>query len=764
MRVTRTSSPVYVSSPAVSAPVSAPVAAPESQPELHAERKRDLSGSTSIVPATAALSAMAPAGLAASVSATLLGAWNALHYPAARRGRHVDVVGGEKVADPYRWMESATAERQSYIDAQNALTRKVIDAIPARSVIAERVRQLMLAGAEGTHRTVNGNTFFTKREGGREQTSLYAQRPGDAAPHLVVDPGILESDATMDLRGWHVSPDGRYIAYGLSDNGSDWVAWRIHEVATARDLPDVVSLTKDQSIAWSKDSIGFYYASLPKPEKGAELTELVHDQTVRYHVLGRSDDAVVYDPGAANVFASPSVFGDKLFLSVSPNDTGVETLLWRTGSASGAPFEEVLPGVGSTLRVLDQDGDKVFVFNSAEGGRGKVLEVDLSVPQSQRKARELLPEDPEAVLQDISVIGRLVYATYLRNATSELRILRMDGTLKRTIPLPDRGTVSGFSGDDAGNKVEYTLTNYYTPPTTYTYDASTNETKVKRTTNDRIDTGAFQTEQIFFRSKDGTRVPMFVTRRKDVPRDGKAPVLLYGYGGFDNALTPSYSARMRVWLEMGGIVAVPSLRGGGEFGAHWHEAGTKAQKQNVYDDFIGAADCLVEQGYTTHKKIVMSGGSNGGLLVSAVVTQRPDICGAALPNVGVHDIYRHHLFTWGWSWEPDYGTSAKLPDYRAQKGYAPLIAAAKPRAYPPVLIETSDHDDRVVPMHSYKLAAHMQRNQKADVPVLLKVNHNAGHGAGAPVRKTISDIADAFAFALRAIDCESHAERLKSLV
>ena len=713
--------------------------------------------------AAASLAAMAPGNLAAGVSATLTGAWNALDYPKARRGRHVDVLHGDKVADPYRWMEKTTPERQAFIDAQNKLTRGVIDAIPARAVIAERVRQLMLAGAEGAHRTVGGNTFFTKREGGREQTSLYAQRTGDVAPHVVVDPGILDDDATMDLRGWSISPDGKYAAYAVSDNGSDWATWHIHDVAAARDLPDTITLTKDTSVSWTDDSKGFFYSSLPKPKEGAELTELVHDQKVRYHVLGQAEasDAVVFDPGAANQFAGATVVGDKLFVSVSPNDTGIERLLWRPVASPGSPLEEVLPGSTQSQRVVDDTKGKLLLMNNAASGRGRLIEVDLNLPAAQRKAREVLAEDPEAVLQDVNVAGNLMYATYLRNATSELQVRGLDGTLKQTIPLPDRGTASGFFGDAEGKIVQYTFTNYYTPPTTYAYDTTTGVTTLKRTTNDRIDGGAFQTEQVFFTSKDGTRVPMFISHRKDVPRDGKAPVLLYAYGGFNNALTPSYSARMRVWMEMGGVVAVPSLRGGGEFGEGWHEAGTKSKKQNVYDDFIGAADCLVEQGYTKYERIVLSGGSNGGLLVSATVNERPDICGAALPNVGVHDIYRHQLFTWGWSWEPDYGTSAKLADYQAQKGYAPLIAATKPKAYPPVLIETSDHDDRVVPMHSLKLAAEMQRNQKAAAPVLLKVNHNAGHGAGASVRKTITDISDAFAFALRAIGCEECASKLE---
>lgn len=765
MRISRTSpSPIVsqVSSPDVSA---ASVGAPERSTETVQRSKTRFGGSTALTGTTAALSAMAPASLASGVAATLTGAWTALEYPKARRGRTVDVLGGEKVPDPYRWMEAATPERQSYIDAQNALTRNVLDAIPARSVIAERVRQLMLAGSESSQRKVGDNVFFTKREGGREQTSLYAQRPGDAAPHLVCDPGIIDDDATMDLRGWSVSPDGKYLAYAISDNGSDWTQWRIHDVAAARDLPDRISLTKSQSVSWTSDSKGFFYSSLPAPQKGAELTELVHDQRVRYHVVGtdESADAVVFASAKPNEFCSGFAMGDKLYVSVSPNDTGVERLLWRPLSAPGAAFEDVLPGFARSLSVVDEKDGKLLLKTQGEGGRGTIVSVDLKQPAAARKLVDIIPEDKEAVLQDVRFVGKLMYATYLVNATSELRILNAKGGIVRTVPLPDRGTVSGFTGDETGTQISYTFTNYYTPATTYAYDAKSGVTTLKRTTNDRIDGGAFQTEQVFFRSKDGTRVPMFITRRKDVPRDGKAPVLLYGYGGFDNALTPSYSARMRVWLEMGGVVAVPSLRGGGEYGAPWHEAGTKAQKQNTFDDFIGAADCLVEQGFTTHDRIVLSGGSNGGLLVSAVVTQRPDICGAALPNVGVHDIYRHQHYTWGWGWEPDYGTSAKAADYRAQKGYAPLVVGAIPRVLPPILIETGDHDDRVVPMHTLKLGATLQRSQKGSSPVLVKVTKNAGHGAGAPVRKTINDIADAFAFALRAIGCEGHAEKLRAL-
>lgn len=763
MRLQRTSSSPIVSSPDVSPAVARPKNTEGVDTIARAPGKR--TAPTALTSASAALAAMAPGNVSAGVDATLTGAWNALDYPKARRGKQVDVLGGEKVADPYRWMEKSTTERQTFVDAQNALTRRVIDAIPARALIAERVRQLMLAGAQGAPRVVNGNTFFTKREGGREQTSLYAQRADDAAPHLVVDPGILDDDATMDLRGWSVSPNGKYLAYAVSDNGSDWTTWRLHDVDAARDLPDVIRFTKDQSVSWTPDSKGFYYSSLPEPAKGAELTELVHDQKVRYHAVGtpESADALIYAPKASNEFCSGYAYGNKIYVTVSPNDTGVERLLWRPLESPGSSFEEVLPSATASLRVIDDNEGKLLLMTEGDGGRGKLIEVDMNVPAAQRKAREVLGEDSEAVLQDVNVVGKRMYATYLVNATSELRVLGIDGTLERTIPLPDRGTASGFSGNAEGTKVTFSFTNYYTPSTSYAYDVAADKLEVKRTTNDRIDGGAFQTEQIFFRSKDGTRVPMFISRRKDVPRDGKAPVLLYGYGGFNNALTPSYSARMRVWMEMGGIVAVPSLRGGGEFGEAWHKSGTKSEKQNVYDDFIGAADTLVEQGFTTHDRIVLSGGSNGGLLVSATVNERPDICGAALPNVGVHDIYRHQLYTWGWAWEPDYGTSAKVADYKAQKGYAPLLAATQPKAYPPVLIETSDHDDRVVPMHSYKLAATMQRNQKGAAPVLLKVNHNAGHGAGAPVRKTISDIADAFAFALRAIGCEGHAEKLEAL-
>ncbi|MEZ0311339.1 MAG: prolyl oligopeptidase family protein [Myxococcota bacterium] len=682
-------------------------------------------------------------------------------YPKTERGDVVDDYHGVKVPDPYRWLEVAGAKRNAWVDEQNAFTRSHIDKLPARKLVADWLERSFAVGEKSRERKVKDFTFFTERKGGEHQASLFVKDKQGKVTCLV-NPAALDPSATMHVSSWSVSPDGTKVAYALNDNGSDWATWHLVDAASGEKLPDVIEWTKTNSIEWLPDSSGFLYGGLPAPEPGKELQEVVHDYTARLHKVGTpqsADTILMATPEAPDTLHEPSLSDDEKWLIVSSGDmrTGKSRIAVRPIDDMNAPFRTVLESSDAEYQVLGGSGSVVYLLTDAEAPNARLVAIDLA--EDKPVVRELLPQDPQMTLDGATVVGERIYARYLNNGTAALRVFHK-GSLERTIDLPDRGTVSAFWGDPEGKKVQFTFQNHYTPEIEYAVDTETGKRRITRPSPIGVDPADYVTTESFFKSTDGTMVPVFITQRRDTPRDGNAPTLQYAYGGFRNSVTPTYSRRFHAWLEMGGIVAVPQLRGGREFGENWHKGGSLGRKQNVFEDFKACARHLVEQRYTRHDRLTLAGASNGGLLVAATVVQDPSIAAAGLVGVGVHDMLRYHLWTWGPGWIPEYGVSSNPQQFPFLHAFSPLHNVRKGVRFPGLLVETGNHDDRVEPSHSYKLLAALQAAQAGRAPTLLRVDKDTGHGSGKPVGKVIDQTADEIAFALNEMNASAYAANL----
>ena len=680
-----------------------------------------------------------------------------LQYPAARRSDVVDDYHGTRVPDPYRWLEDPDSpESQAWIEAENRLTSAYLGAIPERAAIRERLTKLWNYPKYGAPFRKAHRYFFFKNDGLQNQSVLYKQTSLAASPETLLDPNLLSEDGTVALSTLAVSEDGRLLAYGTSASGSDWEEFRVRDVATARDLPDHLKWIKFSGASWTKDGAGFFYSRYPEPADKA-LTDVNRFQRLYYHRLGadQAQDVLIYErPDQPDWGMNAEVTDDGRYALLQ---------VWLGTDRRNRVYYLDLkdakhPQVaGEVVRLLDDfdasyafvgnDGPVFYFHTDLDAPRKRVLAIDIRRP-ARSNWREIIPQGPD-VLEAVHIIHDTFVALYMHDAASRLRLLALDGRPVKDLELPTLGSVGAISGERKDDEVFYAFTSFLYPTTIFRYDFKTGATSVFKAPTIDFDPSGYETKQVFYSSKDGTRVPMFITYKKGLPLDGSNPTYLYGYGGFNISLTPSFSVAMLPWLEMGGVYAVPNLRGGGEYGEEWHQAGMLDKKQNVFDDFIAAAEYLIAQRYTSTPKLAIAGGSNGGLLVGAVMTQRPELFGAALPAVGVMDMLRFHKFTIGWAWVTDYGSADSAAQFPYLYKYSPLHNIKPGTPYPATLITTADHDDRVVPGHSFKFTATLQAAQAGPQPVLIEIETKAGHGAGKPTSKQIEEQADRLAFLVK---------------
>jgi prolyl oligopeptidase len=672
-----------------------------------------------------------------------------LVYPQARRGDQVDDYHGVKVADPYRWLEDTdSAETQAWVEAENKLTFGYLERIPYRQAIRERLTKLWNYERFSVPEQKGGRYFFEHNDGLQNQSVLLVAESLNAEPRVLLDPNTLSSDGTIALAGTSITDDGKLMAYALSASGSDWTEWRVRDVGTGKDLPDLIKWVKESYVGWTKDVKGFYYSRFAEP-KGSALRDTNYLQKLYYHILGtpQSEDKLIYerpDNKEMEFFGGVSDDGHYLIISVSQGTTPKNRLYYKDLTQPDTPIVKLLDDFDAQYGFIDNDGPVFWLQTDLDAPRGRLIAIDTRHPE-RANWKTVVPQGPDK-LEFASVVDDRFLLGYLKDARAEVRVYDLKGKFLRNVDLPGIGTAVGFGGRRKDKETFYAFTSFTFPTTIYRYDPQSGKSAIFRQPKVDFDSTQYETKQVFYNSKDGTRIPMFLTYKKGLKLDGENPVLLYGYGGFDISETPFFSVPNVVWLEMGGVYAEPNLRGGGEYGEEWHLAGTKLHKQNVFDDFIAAAEWLIANHYTSTPKLAISGASNGGLLVGACLTQRPELYGATLPEVGVMDMLRFQKFTIGWGWTSDFGSSDNPEEFKALYAYSPLHNLKPGTKYPPTLVTTSDHDDRVVPGHSFKFAATLQADQAGPAPVLIRVETKAGHGAGKSMMKRIEETADSWAF------------------
>jgi len=709
--------------------------------------------------ATAITALFVACATAPKVTQTPAAAPAAFQYPASARGEVVDNYHGESVPDPYRWFEDPAAQAtRDWVSAQNALSQPYLEKLPQRAWLGERLKQLWNYERFGVPVREGGKYFFMRNDGTQDQSVLYVADALNAAPRVLVDPNGKRDDATIALSQWVPSPDGNLLAYALSDGGTDWNTWHFRRVADGADLPVILKFSKFYPVSWSRDSAGVYYSRYPlKTGQTAEAAERGDDAgrpDVYFHKLvdTQSSDSLVYQvTDHPTRVPSGLVTEDGRYLIIGLFD-GYESnaILVQDLRNPGARPQPVFTAWDALYNFIGSKGDELYFQTTNDAPRGRVIAVDARNPTPARW-RTIVPHGDIAIANATYIGGRVV-VEYTRDARSIVRLFDVNGAQAGEVKLPGIGTAAAFQGTGTNPEAFFSYSDYLSPTRVMRLDVATNSVNEFRTPKVPADFSPFVTEQVFYPSKDGTRVPMFITRRKDAPRDGNRPVMLYGYGGFNVTLSPSFSPSIQSWLEMGGIYAVANLRGGGEYGEEWHLAGTRLKKQNVFDDFIAAAEFLIREKYTNHKRLAILGRSNGGLLVGAALTQRPELFGAALPGVGVMDMLRYHTASANArQWSSDFGISEDAAEFKALRAYSPVHNIKPGTCYPPTLVTTADRDDRVVPWHSYKFAAELQRDQACANPVLIRVETRAGHGAGKPVWMVIEDIADQFGFVANAL-------------
>lgn len=673
-----------------------------------------------------------------------------LTYPPSPKGDHVDTYHGVTVPDPYRWLEDPNSDAtRQWIEAQNQVTFGYLGQLSHRDRIQQRLTELWNFERYSIPFQRGNRYFYYKNDGLQNQSVLYTLPTLDAEPIVLLDPNTLSTDGTVALSSIAISEDGAYLAYGLSASGSDWTEWKVRQIETGEDLADHLRWVKFSGASWTHDHQGFFYSRYDEPNADTQFEETNYYQKLYYHRLGtpQSEDRLVYErPDQKEWGFSGGVTDDGryLIISVWRGTDSRNLVFYQDLQTPGSPVIELISEFEAEYSFIDHDGTQFWFKTDRNAPRGRLIAIDITQPDPANW-REIIPESAD-VIQSIQVLNHQFVVNALKDAYTTITIHALDGTQLRTVDLPGIGSASGFDGKREDTTTFYAFSSFTMPMTIYHYDMTTGESRVFRQPQVDIHPEDYETTQVMYPSWDGTLIPMFITHKKGLVRNGQNPLLLYGYGGFNVSLTPSFSVGNWVWMELGGVYAVPNLRGGGEYGEAWHQAGTKLNKQRVFDDFMAAAEWLIAEGYTQSTQLAIMGGSNGGLLVGACMTQRPDLFAAALPAVGVMDMLRFNQFTIGWAWEPDYGSPQNEVEFQALYAYSPLHNLQPGTAYPATLISTADHDDRVVPAHSFKFAAALQAAHRGDAPVLIRIETKAGHGAGKPIAKVIDEVADKWAF------------------
>ena len=670
-----------------------------------------------------------------------------ISYPKAEKDGTVDNYFGTQVADPYRWLENDTSQQTAaWVEAENKVTNAYLQKIPNRKKLLKRLTEVSNYEKVGTPFKRHGKWYFYKNNGLQNQSVLYVMDELGGEPRIFLDPNTLSTDGTVALKGVYFSHNGKWAAYSISRSGSDWQEFYVIDLQTGQLTQDHIEWAKFTGASWQGD--GFYYSAYDRPVEGKEFSNVNSGHKVYYHKMGtpQSEDVLFYQ--------NPTQ--PKRFYIVQTNEEETLMYLYEDGAGSGnnlyvrdlrqkdSQFMQLTSNMDYQYTPVYDDGENIIIYTNYGAPKSRLMVADLRHPGVD-DWNELIGEK-EYMLEDVDVINGQLYLIYNKDASNHAFVYTLDGTLRQEVRLPSVGSV-GFSGRKNEPECFFTFTSFTQPGTIYRYDVEKNESQLYYAPKVAFNLNAFTTEQVFFTSKDGTRIPMFLTYKKGLKRNGKNPVYLYGYGGFNISLSPAFSATRIPFLESGGIYAQVNLRGGGEYGEEWHQAGTKMQKQNVFDDFIGAAEWLISEGYTSKDKLAIVGGSNGGLLVGACMTQRPDLFRVAIPQVGVMDMLRYHKFTIGWNWASDYGTSEDSKEmFEYLRGYSPLHNLKKGTAYPATLVTTADHDDRVVPAHSFKFAATLQECHTGKNPVLIRIDTKAGHGGGKPLAKVLEEQADIYGF------------------
>jgi prolyl oligopeptidase len=681
-------------------------------------------------------------------------------YPPARKGEVVDDFHGTAVPDPYRWLEDLDAEEtRSWIEAQNRVTESLIAQTPGRDRFRNRLTDLWnyekycaesrFAMMETVPFRRGGRYFLFRNDGLQNQFAMYTADSLDAEPRLLLDPNSWSEDGTVALTGKALSKDGRKLAYGFSSAGSDWQEWKVVDVQSGAEHPDHLRWVKFSTASWDAAGEGFYYSRYDEPEGGkTKLQEVNYFQKLYYHRLGtdQAEDVLVYerpDQKEWGFQGRVTEDGRYLVIHVWVGTDPKNAVFYKDLSDPDSEVVELLREFDAAYLFVGNEGPVFWFLTDLEAPKGRMVAVDLEEPEPP-KFRELIAEGADSI-ESCSLIGGRFAVSYLQDARTRIAIHLTDGGFEREVDLPGIGWATGFLGHPDVPETFYAFASFTSPPAIYHYDVSTGESELFRKPEVDFDPSQFETRQVFFTSKDGTRVPMFVTHRRGISLDGDNPTYLYGYGGFQNAMVPYFSLMNLTWMEAGGVFAMACIRGGGEYGEEWHLAGTKLQKQNVFDDFVSAAEWLIDNGYTSSSRLAIGGGSNGGLLVGACITQRPELFGAAWAAVGVMDMLRFNQFTIGWAWESDYGSPQDPEEFKALLTYSPLHNL-RPAEYPATILTTGDHDDRVWPGHSFKFAAAMQEAQKGDAPVVIRVETRGGHGMGKPTWMLIEEVSDVLAF------------------
>ena len=680
-----------------------------------------------------------------------------INYPYSHRIDHVDVHHGMKVADPYRWLENDVRESKAvekWVTQQNKVTFSYLQKIPERDKIRKRLTELWNYEKFTSPAKHGAQYYFYKNNGLQNQSVLYSLENLDGNPNVLIDPNTWSKDGTVALSGTSFSETGKYLAYGLAEAGSDWQKWRVLEIATRKVLEDELKWVKFSDISWTKDDKGFFYCRYDKPKNGFKFQSINYNQKLMYHRVNtpQSADVLVYHrPDQPEWGFSNEVTEDGRYLIITiwkGTNEKYRILYKDLTELYGLPTD-LIDNFDHEFTFIDNDGPVFYFKTDAMAPRRRVVAIDIRKPSCENW-REILPQVKET-LSDVNMVGNMFVARYLKDACVQVKLFAPDGRFIRNVKFTGIGTASGFSGKRTDTETFYSFSSFANPSSIYHYDLITGKSTLFRRPKVKFNPSQYEVNQVFYRSKDGTEVPMFIAHRKDLKLDGNNPTLLYGYGGFNISLTPKFSVSRLVWMEIGGVFVLANLRGGGEYGEEWHLAGTKLNKQNVFNDFIAAAEYLIGKNYTNSKKLAIQGASNGGLLVGAVMTQRPELFGAALPAVGVMDMLRFQEFTAGRFWIDDYGSVNNLQQFKVLYSYSPYHNLKKGMKYPATLGSTADTDDRVVPGHSFKFFARLQHCHVGTAPVLIRIETRAGHGAGKPTTKIIEEVTDKWTFLVKTL-------------